>query len=129
MSLSRFNLEHLDNHCGSFKSPCPMTGSGVARNASEETDQWLERTRVNYMVFVTCKAWRQLLLWPGTQGGLSLGSDCGMCDVCFPGVGVEGSPRRIVKRTKRKQTCSEQGVEPEGGQESAHMPSTYLLVL
>lgn len=129
MSLSRLNLEHLDNHCGSFKSPCPTTESGVARNASEETDQWLERMRVNCMVFISYKTWRHVLLWPGTQRGWSLGSDCGMCEACVPGVGLEGSPRCIVKRTKRKQTCSEQGVEPAGGQESAHVPGTYLLVL
>lgn len=35
----------------------------------------------------------------------------------------------LLRGGKRKQTCSEQGVEQQGGQESAHVPSTYLLAL
>lgn len=106
MSLSRFNLEHLD------KSLCPMTDSGAARNASEETDRCLECTDVNCMVFVTYEACKHLQLWPGAQRGSSLCSDGGTSEACFPGVGLEGSPRCIVKRKKENKLAQNRAWSP-----------------
>lgn len=111
MSLSRFNLEHLDNH-GNFKSWCPMTDIGASRNESEETDQWLECTDANCVVFVTYKACKHPWLQPGTQQGSSLCSGGGMSEACFPGVGLEGSPRCIVKRRKENKLAQNRAWSP-----------------